>query len=89
MCSEYGHSEDDDEDMGSEDVEQIDEVSQALAVADALGKSSKSKSSGTKLDDIADGLKELDMDRYDDEDEGIFIAQVLGFHCFLQFIDFF
>ncbi|XP_044470716.1 periodic tryptophan protein 1 homolog [Mangifera indica] len=69
--SEYGHSEDDDEDMGSEDVEQIDEVSQALAVADALGKSSKSKSSGTKLDDIADGLKELDMDRYDDEDEGV------------------
>ncbi|KAJ0097530.1 hypothetical protein Patl1_28209 [Pistacia atlantica] len=36
----------------------------------ALGKTSK-KNSEAKLDDIADGLKELDMDHYDDEDEGV------------------
>ncbi|KAJ0088843.1 hypothetical protein Patl1_32541 [Pistacia atlantica] len=69
--SEHGHSEKEDEDTDIEDVEQTDEVSQALAVADALGKTSKSKNSRTKLDDIADGLKELDMDHYDDEDEGV------------------
>ncbi|KAJ0027285.1 hypothetical protein Pint_36037 [Pistacia integerrima] len=71
LCIEHGHSEEEDEDTDIEDVEQTDEVSQALAVADALGKTSKSKNSGTKLDDIADGLKELDMDHYDDEDEGV------------------
>ncbi|KAJ0040990.1 hypothetical protein Pint_27594 [Pistacia integerrima] len=68
--SEHGRSEEDGEDTDIEDVEQTDEVSQALAVADALGKTSK-KNSEAKLDDIADGLKELDMDHYDDEDEGV------------------
>ncbi|KAH7569531.1 hypothetical protein JRO89_XS06G0180100 [Xanthoceras sorbifolium] len=63
--------EEDDEDMDVDAAKQTDEVSQALAVADALGKTSKSKNSGTKFDDIADGLKELDMDHYDDEDEGV------------------
>ncbi|XLR64534.1 hypothetical protein S83_015206, partial [Arachis hypogaea] len=42
----------------------IDEVARALNVADALGKADK-------LDDIALGLKELDMEHYDDEDEGV------------------
>ena len=42
-----------------------DEVAQALTVADAIGKADK-------CDDIALALKELDMEHYDDEDEGIF-----------------
>ncbi|XP_044465728.1 periodic tryptophan protein 1 homolog [Mangifera indica] len=69
--SENGHSEEEDEDTDIEDVEHTNEVTQALVVADALGKTSKSKNSGTKLDDIAEGLKELDMDNYDDEDEEV------------------
>ncbi|QHO58476.1 putative WD repeat-containing protein [Arachis hypogaea] len=42
----------------------VDEVARALNVADALGKADK-------LDDIDLGLKELDMEHYDDEDEGV------------------
>ncbi|XLU95351.1 periodic tryptophan protein 1-like [Arachis hypogaea] len=42
----------------------VDEVARALNVAYALGKADK-------LDDIALGLKELDMEHYDDEDEGV------------------
>ncbi|TXG59715.1 hypothetical protein EZV62_014288 [Acer yangbiense] len=57
--------------MNSLKYQQTDGVSHALAVADALGKTSKSKKSGAGFDDIADGLRELDMDNYDDEDEGI------------------
>lgn len=55
------------------DVEdEIDEeIANALAVAQALGKSSESTKSETKYDDLAEGLKELDMDNYDDEDDGI------------------
>ncbi|KAI4308454.1 hypothetical protein L6164_031531 [Bauhinia variegata] len=55
-----GNSEDDDSNK------QVDEVAQALSVAEALGKKPKDK-----FDDITDGLKELDMDHYDDEDEGV------------------
>ncbi|KAL3339022.1 hypothetical protein AABB24_027904 [Solanum stoloniferum] len=46
-----------------------DEVAIALAAADALGKATQVSSVGT--DDIIDGLKELDMDNYDEEEEGI------------------
>lgn len=46
-----------------------DEVAIALAAADALGKATQVSSVGT--DDITDGLKELDMDNYDDEEDGI------------------
>ncbi|KAL1364758.1 hypothetical protein AAHE18_03G239600 [Arachis hypogaea] len=42
----------------------VDEVARTLNVADALGKADK-------LDNIALGLKELDMEHYDDEDEGV------------------
>uniref|UniRef100_A0A2P2MFC8 WD-repeat protein n=1 Tax=Rhizophora mucronata TaxID=61149 RepID=A0A2P2MFC8_RHIMU len=62
---------DDDEVMEVDAAKQTDEVSHALAVADALGRAYKSTKSQTDFDDIADGLKELDMDHYDDEDEGI------------------
>lgn len=49
-----------------------DKVSQALVAANALGNPSKSIT-WTNSDDIADGLQELGMDNYDEEDDGIFI----------------
>lgn len=80
MFREDDHSEDDDEDMEVEDeAKQSDDISHAVAVASALGKTSKSKNSGTKFEDITDGLKELDMDHYDDEDEGSFNGQFFNF----------
>ncbi|CAM8933960.1 hypothetical protein QQ045_014643 [Rhodiola kirilowii] len=42
------------------------DVANALAAAAAMGSSSK-----PKFADIEDGMRELDMDHYDDEDEGI------------------
>ncbi|XP_020234337.1 uncharacterized WD repeat-containing protein C17D11.16 [Cajanus cajan] len=51
---------------GDSDIEEAsDEVAQALAVADAVGKSTTGN-----CDDIALALKDLDMDHYDEEDEG-------------------
>ncbi|KAJ7950367.1 periodic tryptophan protein 1-like [Quillaja saponaria] len=67
--SRDGDSEEDDEDMDLDANKQGDKVSQALTVADALDKTSKKTISGT--DDITTGLGELDMEHYDDEDEGI------------------
>ncbi|XP_058006041.1 uncharacterized WD repeat-containing protein C17D11.16 isoform X2 [Hevea brasiliensis] len=64
-------SEENDEDMDVDTAKQTDEVTHALAVADALGRTTKNKNSVTKFDDITDGLKELDMDHYDEEDKGI------------------
>lgn len=72
LCSGDGASEQDDEDMDVEAAVQPDEVAQALIAADALGKSSKNIT-GTDFEDIADSLKELDMDNYDEDDDGIFI----------------
>ncbi|XP_043696545.1 periodic tryptophan protein 1 homolog isoform X2 [Telopea speciosissima] len=60
----------DDEDMDVDAAKQTDEVSHALAAADALGKTLNT-SSGTNFQDITDGLRELDMDHYDEEDDGI------------------
>lgn len=62
-------SEEDDEIMDADAAKQDDTVAHALAAADALGKTPKN--SGTSFLDITDGLKELDMDHYDDEDDGI------------------
>ncbi|KAF9678267.1 hypothetical protein SADUNF_Sadunf07G0017100 [Salix dunnii] len=64
-------SEEGDQEMDVDAAKQTGEVSQALAVANALGRSSKVNKSETKFDDIADGLKELDMDNYDEEEDGI------------------
>ncbi|KAG0540796.1 hypothetical protein BDA96_03G440400 [Sorghum bicolor] len=50
---------------GATEVEEVDEAARAKAVAKALGKGS------SKVDDVADGLRELNMDAYDDEDEEI------------------
>lgn len=68
--SEDNGSEDEDEDMDADAEKQTGEVAQALAVADALGKTSNNKS-GAQLEDLTDGLKELDMENYDEEDDGI------------------
>lgn len=65
-----GESEEDDEDMEVDAAKQHDEVAHALVAADALGKPSKS-TSGSAFQDIADGLRELDMENYDEEDDGI------------------
>lgn len=64
-------SEEDGHEMDVDAAKQTGEVSQALAVANAHGRSSKVNKSETKFDDLADGLQELDMDNYDDEDDGI------------------
>ncbi|KAF8405898.1 hypothetical protein HHK36_007976 [Tetracentron sinense] len=50
-------------------TKQADEVAHALSVADALGKTSNNTSSG--FQNITDGLRELDMDNYDEEEDGI------------------
>ncbi|KDP33212.1 hypothetical protein JCGZ_12734 [Jatropha curcas] len=68
---ESGSEEDDDEDMEVDTSKQTDEVKQALAVADALGRTPENNKPTTKFDDITNGLKELDMDNYDEEDEDI------------------
>ncbi|VVB12529.1 unnamed protein product [Arabis nemorensis] len=61
-----------DEEEVEEDGNQISEVDHAKAVAEAFGKSSKSKTSTSmEVDEVAEGLKELDMDNYDEEDDGI------------------
>ncbi|KAA8550863.1 hypothetical protein F0562_002547 [Nyssa sinensis] len=71
-----GESEDDDEEMDADVAKQADEIAHALVAADALGKASKSTTSGTNFDDITDGLKELDMEHYDEEDDGIELFSV-------------
>lgn len=71
----FPSSEDSDDEEAEEDMNvdeskenEDDEIAHALAAADALGKATQVSSVGT--DDITDGLKELDMDNYDDEDDG-------------------
>ncbi|XP_058087364.1 uncharacterized WD repeat-containing protein C17D11.16-like [Magnolia sinica] len=62
-----GHSKDEqDEEMDVDAAVQTNAIGQALAAADALG-----KNSGNNFQDITDGLRELDMDNYDEEDAGI------------------
>lgn len=68
VCFCSGHDEDEeDEDMDVDAAKHMDEVTHALAAADALG-----KTSGNNFEDITDGLKELDMENYDEEDDGTF-----------------
>lgn len=68
--SEDAGSEDEDDVMNDEDEEQNDQASHARAVAEAIGITPRKKS-GSQLEDVTDGLKELDMDNYDEEDEGV------------------
>ncbi|CAA0816714.1 Transducin/WD40 repeat-like superfamily protein [Striga hermonthica] len=62
-------NEENDEDMNVDAVSQEDELSRALSAASALGKASKS--SKMESDSLADALKELDMDNYDEDDDGV------------------
>jgi periodic tryptophan protein 1 len=51
--------------MELDDEDEVDEVAQARAAAKALG-----KSSSAAVGDISDGLAELNMDAYDEEEDG-------------------
>ncbi|KAM7475266.1 hypothetical protein LguiB_022509 [Lonicera macranthoides] len=64
-----GESEEYNEGMDVEDCKELDEVAQALVAANALG--SSKNTSGPAFQDIAEALRELDMDNYDEEDDGI------------------
>ncbi|GLT53034.1 hypothetical protein SLA2020_263310 [Shorea laevis] len=66
-----GESEEDDEEMDVDAAKQTDEIACALEVADALGRTSNSSKLATSFDDVTNGLKELDMEHYDEEDDGI------------------
>ncbi|CAL9098222.1 unnamed protein product [Musa textilis] len=61
--------EEEQEDMDVDTSKEADEVAHALAAAEALSNNQGDKSSD--FQDIADGLRELDMDNYDDEDDDI------------------
>ena len=73
-CNSVDGSNEDGEDIEEEEEEedgdQISEVDRAKAVAEAFGKSSNSKSSSMEVDEVAAAMKELDMDNYDEEDDG-------------------
>ena len=69
--SSGGSDADEDDDAGTMDLdgaeaeeEELDELARAKAVAKALAKGT------SKVDDVADELQELNMDAYDDEEEG-------------------
>ncbi|RZR77819.1 hypothetical protein BHM03_00003018 [Ensete ventricosum] len=71
-----GDSEEDEQvDMDVDDLKDADEVAHALATAEALSKDQGDK--GSHFQDIADGLRELDMDHYDDEDDGTNFLKML------------
>ncbi|KAK4373629.1 hypothetical protein RND71_009013 [Anisodus tanguticus] len=72
-----------DESKGKDD----DEVVVALSAADALGKATQVASLGT--DDITDALKELDMDNYDDDDDGNLSPLANMFICVQHSIELF
>lgn len=57
-----------------EEEEELDEVARAKAVAKALAKGSG------KADDVAEELAELNMDEYDDEEEGARLSSLLHFY---------
>ena len=71
ICSIGVESEEDEEDMNVDASKQPADIEQALGAASALGKLSIKKAGGSELVDVTDGLDELNMDDYDDEDDGI------------------
>lgn len=82
MFSGDSDNDEDDEDMEVEDVKQTDEAARARAVAEAIGKPPKKADSGNITDDMTDALKELNMDNYDDEDDGNNIVISIAVNCF-------
>ncbi len=71
LCSGHSGSDEDDEEMDVDAAKEAGEVAQALEVADALGRTSNIAKSKTSFDNIGDGLRELDMENYDEEDDGM------------------
>lgn len=69
--------------MNVDAAKEADEAAHALEVADALGRTSNNTNSGTGFDDVTNSLRELDMEHYDEEDDGILPALVLflSFFC--------
>lgn len=63
--------EEDDEDMDADAAEKADKIAHAMAAADAVGRDGNVTDGKTNVQDIADGLQDLDMDNYDEEDDGI------------------
>ncbi|KAK1301354.1 Histone-binding protein MSI1 [Acorus calamus] len=60
-----------DEEMEDGPSNGMDEINHAFAAADALGKTLASANLGNSIQSVTDDLKELDMDHYDDEDDGV------------------
>lgn len=67
--SENEENEENDDNMNDDALGQDDELSHALSAANALGKALKTAKPET--DNLAEALKELDMDKYDEEDDGV------------------
>jgi hypothetical protein len=61
--------EDDDEDAEGQAMAEADPAEQARAVAAVLGVDKGRRPSKKSTDALADGLAELDMDNYDEEDD--------------------
>jgi periodic tryptophan protein 1 len=79
-----GSDAEEDDDAGTMDLdgaeaetekEELDEAARAKAVAKALAKGT------SKVDDVADELQELNMDAYDDEEEGARLSSHLLISC--------
>ncbi|PIN14571.1 WD40 repeat-containing protein [Handroanthus impetiginosus] len=66
---EENENEENDENMNLDASQQDDELPRALSAANALGNGSKSSKAET--DSLTDALKELDMDNYSEEDDGV------------------
>lgn len=58
-------------------VDAAKEAAHAREVADVLGRTPNNTNSGTSFDDVTNGLRELDMEHYDEEDDGILPTLVL------------
>lgn len=73
LCREDGENDnDDDKVMDLDASKREDKIAQSLVAADVLGKGSKGRNPETDCTQVA--LEELDMDNYDEEDDGIFIS---------------
>ncbi|EYU20577.1 hypothetical protein ABFS82_08G084500 [Erythranthe guttata] len=66
---EESEDEETEENMNVDELKQDDELARALSAADALGKASSSSKGVT--DSLTNALKELDMDKYDEEEDGV------------------
>uniref|UniRef100_A0A1D1ZFD5 Putative WD repeat-containing protein C17D11.16 n=1 Tax=Anthurium amnicola TaxID=1678845 RepID=A0A1D1ZFD5_9ARAE len=64
-----GSEGEEDEGMDVDAAKEGEEVAHALAAAEALGQTKGNASFGQMVD-LSDGLRELNMDHYDDEDDG-------------------